>query len=394
MTNPKNPQLTDSQSQALVVVSPEQVALEVQRIKPMFSADCNKEQLATLAQMAIAYGLDPVAGELTLYQGRAYVTIDGRLRLAHLNPNFEGFAVDRPATPQEYQLMRMEPEKNFLWYVELKRKDWANPVRAWGRVRLTEPPTPPPGQRTPYNPSKWESSPIARAEPHLLAQKRAQQRALRLAFPMPIPGAAESEEMVIAPPLMPEAVNGGITVGERINKAQNKLIHVLLRQFKVDEAGYREVLRNRYGIEHTNELMEHEAEELIQALEDSGDNFLEHWRQIEKAEYYGPDEGWETLPAVEDTKGPEDVFSPEAKPTAEAPEAAAEPEAPVEPQPIDPIRKDAMKRCRELYETAKTLGISVPEKPQTSWSTDQIERWNSQVGDKIAQLKSGRTRRE
>lgn len=350
MTDPKGAKAQPQESTALVVISPEQVALEVQRIQPMFPRDCSREQMIALAGMALQYGLDPVAGELTLYQGRTYVTIDGRIRIAHKDPNYQGFKEDRPATPEEYKALRMDPEKNFLWYVELQRRDWPYPIKSWGRVRLTEPPPTPPGQKPPYAPSKYETSPIARTEPHLLAQKRAKWRAFRDGFPLPIPGAEEDEDISTQPQLFQ---NPQIT-GAEITKAQNKLLHAMRREFGIPDEEYRELIRNHYGVDHTNQLMAHEAEELIDWIE----------------------QDWE---------------APEPETGEQEPERAIPEENTLEMN--DKTRGDAIKRCREFYDIARTLGIPVPGKPETSWSTEDIDRWNSQVADKIAQIKNRATPR-
>lgn len=367
MTDPKGAKAQPQESTALVVISPEQVALEVQRIQPMFPRDCSREQMIALAGMALQYGLDPVAGELTLYQGRTYVTIDGRIRIAHKDPNYQGFKEDRPATPEEYKALRMDPEKNFLWYVELQRRDWPYPIKSWGRVRLTEPPPTPPGQKPPYAPSKYETSPIARTEPHLLAQKRAKWRAFRDGFPLPIPGAEEDEEISTQPQLFQ---NPQIT-GAEITKAQNKLLHAMRREFQIPDDEYRELIRNHYGVDHTNELMAHEAEELIDWIEQRS----AAWTGETTAEQ-------EDLPSIDG----QDWEAPEPETGEQEPERAIPEENTLEMK--DKTRGDAIKRCREFYDVARTLGIPVPGKPETSWSTEDIDRWNNQVADKIAQIKN------
>lgn len=68
---------------ALAVYDQETALTRVQECKSggLFPRDVTQEQLAMLAKATVAYGLDPMFQELTIYQGKPYITIDGRRRL-------------------------------------------------------------------------------------------------------------------------------------------------------------------------------------------------------------------------------------------------------------------------------------------------------------------------
>lgn len=58
------------------------------------------DQLALIAEVAWAYGLDPMFGEIIPYQGKPYITIKGRRRLDAANGNEVGISF-RPPTEDE-----------------------------------------------------------------------------------------------------------------------------------------------------------------------------------------------------------------------------------------------------------------------------------------------------
>ena len=68
---------------AIVIYNEETALARVQEAKAggLFPQNATQPQMLMLAKAAVAYGLDPLFGELTLYQGKPYITIDGRRRL-------------------------------------------------------------------------------------------------------------------------------------------------------------------------------------------------------------------------------------------------------------------------------------------------------------------------
>lgn len=68
---------------AITVYDQETALARVQEGKTagLFPQNVTTEQLGMLAKAAVAYGLDPLFGELTIYQGKPYISIEGRRRL-------------------------------------------------------------------------------------------------------------------------------------------------------------------------------------------------------------------------------------------------------------------------------------------------------------------------
>ncbi len=65
-------------SKALMVMSEDKMLERVAMAK--FPQDLTPTEKRLLAQVAITYGFDPIMGEVTIYQGRPWVSIDGRYR--------------------------------------------------------------------------------------------------------------------------------------------------------------------------------------------------------------------------------------------------------------------------------------------------------------------------
>lgn len=217
----------------------------------------NPEQRMLVARVALAYGLDPIMGELTIYQGKPYVTIEGRLRLAHDSGEFRGIVDDRHATEGEYKAFRADPRIETLWLVSVQRAGWAAPTKAWGRVNMER-----------------DRSPVAQQHPALIARKRALWRALRDTWPLRMPGLNEAEgtstdtgeaEML---PGMPAPV-----VSVEVPMATTKqlgVIHAISGKVGWTDAEYRDWLEKHWGVRSAKALTEFQAGDAIRALQESG----------------------------------------------------------------------------------------------------------------------------
>lgn len=124
-----------------------------------------------LVRAALDYGLDPLMGELSIYQGKPFISIDGRIRKAHESGLFEGIE-SRPATQEERQA-RGTPDGNKLWRSEVFKKGCSRGFVGWGEVRAKEM-------------TGNEHLPTV-GWPDRMAEKRSQVMALRLAFYLPLP---------------------------------------------------------------------------------------------------------------------------------------------------------------------------------------------------------------
>jgi hypothetical protein len=85
-----------------------------------------------LAKVAITYGFDPLMGEVSVYQGKPYVSIDGRYRKSQETGLLNGVNT-RPATKQEREEWKI-PDGDYFFCAEVFVKGADHPFIGWGRV--------------------------------------------------------------------------------------------------------------------------------------------------------------------------------------------------------------------------------------------------------------------
>lgn len=129
-----------------------------------------------LAQVAITYGFDPLMGEVSIYQGRPYVSIDGRYRKAQETGRLDGVET-RPANKQERADWGI-PEGDYFYRSEVYVKGASRPFVGWGRVYGAE------------TLGGKGFKPVEK-NPQRMAEKRAEGQALRKAFHIPLPSAED-----------------------------------------------------------------------------------------------------------------------------------------------------------------------------------------------------------
>lgn len=188
-----------------------------ERVGPRFPKDLNPQQAVEFARVALAYGLDPFMGEMMPFQGAPYITLAGRLRIADEHPAFDGMDM-QPATPAERAALGAD-DKQSVWKCTVYRKDRGHPTVGYGRAG---------GQA--------ETNPVARQWTAELAQKRAQHRALRAAFPVSIPG-----------------------LEERLSPAQLRAIHAFDNDLGVSDDERRAELADTFGVDSSKELTSGQA---------------------------------------------------------------------------------------------------------------------------------------
>lgn len=137
-----------------------------------FPQDLTKPDKTLLAQVAITYGFDPLMGEVSIYQRRPYVSIDGRYRKAQETGQLDGVET-RPATKQEKEDWQI-PEGDYFYRSEVYLKGSTRPFVAWGRVHKAE------------TVGGKGFKPVEK-NPQRMAEKRAEAQALRKAFHIPLP---------------------------------------------------------------------------------------------------------------------------------------------------------------------------------------------------------------
>ena len=143
------------------------------------------QQKALMVQVALAYGLDPLMGELVLYQGKPLVTINARRRKdteAGHHPSIRF----RFLTAEEKQgyIDAGAINEGDLVQVGILTTEWGNSVEGIGKVTKAERTAPSARSRDP----RGLAHPIVADNPIEMCQKRAETRARLMAYgPIPLP---------------------------------------------------------------------------------------------------------------------------------------------------------------------------------------------------------------
>ncbi len=308
-------------------VDSQQASLMLPTFKAMWPKEYESSPAAmlALAKVSIAYGLDPLMGEIIVLGGKLYVTFEGRLRKAMDHEQYAGLEC-RPATEEERAAFRAA-ETDHVWRAEIYRRDWQKPVVGWGRVTLTD------------------SNPVARQWPQAQAEKRAKARALRDAFSIPLPNAEEAAEYEGSPQRYIDGETGEITDTRRggMLAMQGHLaaIHILSQHLGIEDAERHEQLHQMFGKNATNELTEGEAAAYLeflgnmQAEREAKNPLVIEGKQRDAAMTQVPRETaqkFEARPDWPPPRGYEDVFG-ETEPTGDTQEE----ETQAEPVPAEPV---------------------------------------------------------
>jgi len=127
-------------------------------------AQMNPEQQGMfLMALGQILGVKAELGEVILYQGKPYITLDGRIRLAHATGLLVGLE-PRPATRMERENYGAE-DGDQLWVCDCYRRGAGRAFKGWGFV------------------GKNDRNPVTKTHPREMAKKRARYDALRAAFP-------------------------------------------------------------------------------------------------------------------------------------------------------------------------------------------------------------------
>ena len=166
-------------STALEAMSQETMLARINQAK--FPQDLKPPEKALLATASRTYGFDPIMGELTIFQGRPYVSVDGRYRKAQETGKLDGVE-SRPATKDERTAWDI-PDGDFFFRAEVWVKGASHAFTGWGRVRAVEAKARPNNAGDAYKPTV--------TVPQRMAEKRAEVMALRKAFHIPLPSAED-----------------------------------------------------------------------------------------------------------------------------------------------------------------------------------------------------------
>ena len=167
----------------------------LQRIEQArFPVQLTPQDKKILALVAISYGLDPLMGEVSIYQGRPYVSIDGRRRKAQETDKFDGIST-RPATKTEREAWGIV-EGDYFFHADVFKAGCSHPFEGWGKVTGEQIRRAEEGA-TRHQKDPW-FLPLVQ-DPQGMAEKRAEAKALRKAFHIPLPSLEEmgtSEETI------------------------------------------------------------------------------------------------------------------------------------------------------------------------------------------------------
>lgn len=122
-----------------------------------------EQQSMFLIALGQRLGVRAELGELILFQNKPYISIDGRIRLAHETGLLVGMET-RPATLLERRNYGCE-DGEALWVCNVYRRGAGRAFVGWGHV------------------AKNDRNPVSKSHPREMAKKRAKYDALRTAFP-------------------------------------------------------------------------------------------------------------------------------------------------------------------------------------------------------------------
>jgi len=158
------------ESKTLMAMSPTEMTNRINSAR--FPQELTLADKKVLAMAAITYGFDPLMGEISIYQGRPYISIDGRYRKAQETGLLAGVRTT-PTTQKERELWQI-PDGDFFFKSEVYIRNSNIPFVGYGRVRAAEINTS--GKFKPVD-----------VNPQRMAEKRAEAQALRKAFHIPLP---------------------------------------------------------------------------------------------------------------------------------------------------------------------------------------------------------------
>ena len=236
----------------------------IQRVnQARFPKDLTVADRQLIAKVAIEYGLDPLFGELMIYQGRPYVTIDARRRKAQETGELDGISA-RPATNGEKKARRV-PDEDYLFVAEVWKKGGAHPYEGVGRVKESE---------TKGDPHL----PIVK-DPAAQAEKRAEAQALRRAFHLPLPSfeevvegdfteVAEEKEVTKSKSSPPKAAVGPTPPGKTglLTEPQSRKIWADAAKMGYVENEVHEIIKAKWGVDSVKELTIAQASALIDMI--------------------------------------------------------------------------------------------------------------------------------
>ncbi len=154
-----------------------------------WSKDMQPAERRMFAGLAIRYGLDPLMGHLVWYEGKPLVALDGHINIANRNPKFKGVDA-RPMTAEEKTAYGLENEP-YAWICYAFKEGMQAPSIGTGTANPNKP------YRSKLDPRTGEwigGNIVERERPWSMARARSINQALRVYFPLDIPGVGYAED--------------------------------------------------------------------------------------------------------------------------------------------------------------------------------------------------------
>jgi len=246
---------------ALMKLDQTQMLRRVEQAK--FPKDLTVADLHLIAKVSIEYGLDPLFGELMIYQGRPYITIDARRRKAQETDKLDGISA-RPATKAEREARRV-PAEDYLFIAEVWVKGASHAFEGWGRVRADET-------------KGSEFLPVVK-DPAAQCEKRAEAQALRRAFHISLPSfeeIIEGEFSKVTPEKEATKSKSSLPKAETrptvppasgtATEAQKKKIWADARKMGYQDIEVHQIIKAKWGVESVHTLTIAQASALIDMI--------------------------------------------------------------------------------------------------------------------------------
>lgn len=318
----------------LMLVPKESVLQLTPFVKAIWPQNLTPQQVELNARICLAYGYDPLMGEVVILGGKLYVTCPGRLRVAQQNEDYGGFDFEWVGADDDGLRRTMQIGPMDIAAKATVHRTNRRPTVAFGMVRAYE--------MTAKNQDGRARFPIVASNPQEMAYKRAVERAHRYAYSMPLPSAEEKSEEEAVAERRVDVETGEITGDSAgCTAKQRGKIHAQWADAQLaKEDGHRELME-LYGVDSTMKLNVGQASEYIDALQ----------KRLERGYYGSPmKEASAPTPAAE-------VRDLDANGEDEGPQEAAEMPESTPEEPLDK-KQQALITYQELLDEAKRIGVS------------------------------------
>lgn len=194
--------------------------------KSQWGSNLTCEEAQAFEGVAQSNGVSLTNGTAYVLGGNLYISLQGRLKLAHETNAFGGFAVDRAMTKAEREAYEIKENESAWIATVIRFVVFHNDIQSiqftdFGRASTTE------------------KNPVAKQNPVEMAMKRARARALKLAFPCGLNSTEEYMEVKFKPvepkPETNEQRLKRIEMRERLANVPSKPIVSKKEQAKIAE---------------------------------------------------------------------------------------------------------------------------------------------------------------